>query len=297
MLVIRDARELARAAHRLGRPGGLGGVLVPTMGALHAGHFALIERGRELAARLGEPAGCVVSIFVNPTQFSERADFDHYPRTLDEDLARCERHGVSIVFAPTEEVIYPPDEVVPVPPLPDVAHRPGLEDRFRPGHFAGVCQVVLRLFHLLQPRAAMFGEKDWQQLQVVRAMTLQQQLSIDIVAVGTVREPDGLALSSRNVRLSAGERVQALALSQALQRAAECPFPDQAEAEMAATIAAAGLTPDYAVIRDATTLEPVEPSRQRDCRALVAARVGPVRLLDNAPWPAPASAGRMAQGP
>lgn len=286
VLLLRTLPELAETARRLGRDAGLGGVLVPTMGALHAGHAALIAAAAQLATSRGLPTGCVVSIFVNPTQFNEAADFDRYPRTLDADLDVCERAGASIVFAPEPEAMYPPTDpaAAPVPPLPEVATRPGLEDAHRPGHFAGVCQVVLRLFRLLGPDAAIFGEKDWQQLQVVRAMVAQQGLPIEIVGHPTIREADGLALSSRNRFLAQDHRAAALALSRALARAAEQAEPASAERAMRDQLSRSGVldATEYAVVRDAATLQEWRPGRPG--RALIAARVGAVRLIDNAPW-------------
>lgn len=255
-------------------------VFVPTMGALHAGHARLIERAAKDSAALGLTGGCIVSIFVNPTQFNDPADFARYPKTLEADLDLCRAAGCSMVYAPAVDDIYPPDEEVPTPPLPEVATRPGLEDAHRPGHFAGVCRVVKRLFDLVRPAAAVFGEKDWQQLQVVRAMTQQHGLDIEIVGEPTVREADGLAMSSRNRFLSAEDRARALALSRALCAAAGEKQPPAAEAAMRRVLSEAGIIPEYAVVRDAATLGP--PRGGGVCRALIAARVGDVRLIDNA---------------
>lgn len=260
-----------------------GCVLVPTMGALHAGHAALIAQARVLADR--RSARVVVTVFVNPTQFNESTDFDRYPRTLDKDLALCERAGAHAVLAPHPDVVYPPDDPVPTPPLPEVATRPGLEDAYRPGHFAGVCQVVSRFFDLVSPGAGVFGEKDWQQLQVVRAMTRAQSRPVDIVPGATVREPDGLAMSSRNLLLSPEARGQAAGIHRALSEAATARSdPASAERVLAAALADAGITPEYAVVRDARTLMAPSSNAPGPCRALVAARVGGVRLIDNVPW-------------
>ena len=259
-------------------------VLVPTMGALHAGHASLVHQGTVLADRHGYPGGCIVSLFVNPSQFNEQADYQRYPKTLDPDVAMCSANGARCVFAPGVEVVYPPKERIVVPPLPEQATRPGLEDRVRPGHFEGVCQVVLRLFQLIQPRAAVFGEKDWQQLQVVEAMTREQGLAIEIVAGETVREASGLAMSSRNRFLSTEERERALAFVRALRISCDAGTPLAAEAAMARELGSSGISPDYAVVRDAETL--LEPTAGRPKRALIAGRVGAVRLLDNAAWPA-----------
>jgi len=259
-------------------------VLVPTMGALHEGHAALIRQGAALAKERAL-AGCLVTIFVNPTQFNDPTDFARYPRVLDEDLKLCERAGAAAVFAPSPDEVYSPSENVPVPPLPAVATQPGLEDAHRPGHFAGVCQVVARLFALTNPAAAIFGEKDWQQLQVIRAMTEQLKLPIDIIPAPTIREEGGLALSSRNRFLSPEDRQRGLALNRALSLAAAAQTPDAAETAMRTALAEQSIAPDYAVVRDARTLLAPTPSTT-SFRSLIAAPVGPVRLIDNAPWPA-----------
>lgn len=293
MIVLRTSLDLQHTA--TGQPGGPGGVLVPTMGALHEGHAALIRRGAEMARDEGLAAGCIVSIFVNPTQFNQASDYDRYPRTLEMDLKLCEAAGAAAVFAPDLRTMYPPPPAppVPVPPLPAVATQPGLEDAFRPGHFAGVCQVVMRLFRLLKPAAAVFGEKDWQQLQVVRAMTDEAGLPIRIVPFRTVRAPDGVALSSRNRFLSESDRAAAEAISRALQKAGNIRDPAAAENVMAAELGAAGLRTEYAVIRDAGSLGPLLPESEAG-RAVVAAWAGSTRLIDNAPWPMGSSPGYRA---
>jgi pantoate--beta-alanine ligase len=283
MQVLRTLNELRT------RPGSHAGVFVPTMGALHEGHASLIRRAADLARERRDPAGCIVSIFVNPTQFNDRSDFERYPRTEEPDLALCEQAGATSVFVPAVETIYPPAEPPPVPLLPDVAAAPRLEDALRPGHFAGVCQVVLRLFKLVQPAAALFGEKDWQQLQVIRAMIEQARLPIEIISGPTIRDPDGLAMSSRNRFLTPDDRRRAIAIPRALERARGERTPADAERAMSATLTEIGLAPEYAVIRDARTLGPVSAAT-RETRALIAARVGAVRLIDNAPWlPDPAA--------
>tara|TARA_R110000782_G_scaffold103991_20_gene191654 strand:+ start:6428 stop:7258 length:831 start_codon:yes stop_codon:yes gene_type:complete len=260
-----------------------GCVLVPTMGALHAGHAALIARARSIADQ--RRARVVATVFVNPTQFNESTDFERYPRTLREDLALCERAGADAVFAPASHVVYPPDTTIPTPLLPKVATLPGLEDAHRPGHFAGVCQVVSRLFDLTSPGVGVFGEKDWQQLQVIRAMTIAQFRPIDIVPAETVREPDGLAMSSRNRLLDPESRERAAGIHRALARAAaQRSGPAEAERVLAESLADAGILPEYAVVRDARTLLPPKAAHDGPCRALVAARVGGVRLIDNVPW-------------
>lgn len=273
--VVRTEAELRREV-------GHGSVFVPTMGALHEGHASLMRIARHQARRSGA-AKCVVSVFVNPTQFTESEDFAAYPKTLDADLAVCAREGIDAVFVPAVEEVYPRGVDVRIPTLPAVATEPGLEDRFRPGHFAGVCQVVLRLFEMVRPVAAVFGEKDWQQLQVVRTMVGQEHLDIDIVSGPTIRDSDGLALSSRNVRLGPDERRIALALFRALRAAGARSDPAGAEAAMRGAMQTADVQIEYAVVRDAETLGPLRVSRT--CRALVAGRVGKVRLIDNAGWP------------
>jgi pantoate--beta-alanine ligase len=269
--------ELARTARELDRLAG--GVLVPTMGWLHEGHLDLVRLARARADADG--AAVVVSIYVNPTQFNEASDFDSYPRDLTRDLRLCEAAGVDAVFAPPDEVMYPDGRDAADPgELPAVATEPGLEDRSRPGHFEGVCAVCRRLFALTRPAAAVFGEKDWQQLQAIRRVVEIDASGIDIVPGPTRREPDGLAMSSRNVRLSPDERERALAISRALRAAHDELDPESAEEAMAMELA--GLEVEYAVVRDAETLGPVRP--ERPGRALVAVRVGGVRLIDNAPW-------------
>ncbi len=275
MQVIRTLRELDRAGASIA-----GGVLVPTMGALHKGHAALIRRGRQLSAATS--ASCVVSIFVNPTQFNDPRDYEWYPRTEEADLALCREAGASAAFVPAADQMYPPGDRIEVPSLPPVATGPRLEDARRPGHFAGVCQVVLRLFRLLHPAAAVFGEKDWQQLRVVAEMVSALGLPIRIEPHATVREPDGLAMSSRNRLLSRDERGRATAISHALCEAAGKPDPAAAEQQMASILARAGLDTEYAVVRDAGTL--LKPVAGRSARALIAAKAGSVRLIDNAPW-------------
>jgi pantoate--beta-alanine ligase len=258
-----------------------GGILVPTMGALHPGHASLI---REAGRRGAGQVPVVVSIFINPTQFGEPADLARYPRTLGADLAACAEAGAAVVFAPSVPEVYPPGQTVRIPPLPEAATQPGLEDAARPGHFAGVVQVVLRLFELARPRAAIFGEKDWQQLQVIAAMVHHERLPVQIIAAPTVREPDGLAMSSRNRFLTADDRRRARSLRRALDAAAAHGDPDAAEHAMRAVLTAAGVEIDYAVIRQARTLLPVRDA-SGPVRALVAGRIGAVRLIDNAPWP------------
>jgi pantoate--beta-alanine ligase len=294
-LALADARD----------PHAPGGVFVPTMGALHQGHGALVAQ----AARIARDEGIthvVASVFVNPTQFNDPADLARYPRTLDADIALCEAHGATVVFAPSVDEVYPDparvrlhDALLPADIarlVPPVATLPGLEDAHRPGHFAGVCQVVARLFDLVRPAAAVFGEKDWQQLQVIRAMV--QRLAAEpsdaarpaarvrIIPGPTVREPDGVAMSSRNRFLDPAWRARAAAIPAAWRAAQAIPDLAHAERTMARILTDAGLAVEYAAIRDAATLMPIS-SPAAPARALIAARAGSVRLLDNAPWPAP----------
>lgn len=288
MLVLTTATELASDRHS---------ILVPTMGALHDGHQSLVRQARSIAdlqmSGQGSPSHpatkpCVlVTIFVNPTQFGPSEDFARYPRTLEQDLRACEAAGADVVFAPPVEVVYPSDDPPRTPRLPAVATTPGLEDAARPTHFAGVCQVVLRFFELVKPAAAVFGEKDWQQLQVVRAMVQQENLPIRIVPGQTVREPDGLAMSSRNRFLSTNDRKRAIAISHSLTLARAASHPDEAELIMAERLSFAAITPDYVVVRNAETLASRaqgEWDRSQAMRAVIAGRVGSVRLLDNAAW-------------
>jgi len=261
-------------------------VLVPTMGALHGGHGTLIEAAVRRAKIEGVPSA--VSIFVNPKQFNEQADFDRYPNRMADDLAMCRDAGVDIVFNPAVEVVYPPDEdVTSSIVIPEIATEPGLEDLYRPGHFAGVCQVVSRLFDLCGASGAVFGEKDWQQLGCIRAMSKQQGRDLTIIPAQTVREDSGLAMSSRNLNLSDEARVQAVGINRALFAASSVRVPEQAQSLMREMLADAGIEPEYAVIRDSETLMALADMgapTHVPCRALIAAKVGGVRLIDNVPW-------------
>lgn len=285
--VVRTAAALTEALSPLRGRGPV--VLVPTMGALHEGHVALLRRARELA---GADGSVVVSIFVNPLQFGPLEDFDRYPRDLDRDLAICAREGAAVVFAPEVAAMYPagvPHEHASSR-HPAVTVAPGpiaeiLEGTTRPGHFRGVLTVVAKLFGQFRPDVAVFGEKDYQQLALIRRMTEDLCLGVEIVAVATDRDPDGLARSSRNEYLSAEDRRNALALSRAL-RAAEDAAAHGAPAALAAgravLDAAAGVEVDYFVVLGAD-LAPLPPAAApgTPARALVAARVGGTRLIDN----------------
>jgi pantoate--beta-alanine ligase len=266
-----------------------GGILVPTMGALHAGHASLIRR----AAALGGPV--VVTVFVNPTQFGEGEDFDRYPRTLDEDVALSEAAGAHALLAPAANEIYPRgleaarSEAAAIQ-LPAVARNPALEDACRPGHFAGVCQVVARLFELTRPRAACFGEKDFQQLRLIEELSANPEIApgcpggIEIVRCQTVREHDGLAMSSRNRYLTPDQREQALGLYRALQSCMAAQRTATAELLMRGTLEEHGLDVEYATVRRASDLLPVTDFHE-PTRALIAARLGAVRLIDNMACP------------
>ncbi len=255
--------------------------LVPTMGALHEGHASLVRVARE---RVGD-GPVVVSVFVNPLQFGEGEDLDRYPRTLAADLEVCEREGADLVFAPGVEEVYPGGD-------PQVTVEPGplgtvLEGSTRPGHFRGVLTVVAKLFGLVRPDVAVFGEKDYQQLVLIRRMVLDLNLGVEVVGAPTRREPDGLALSSRNAYLDAEQREQATALSAALLAAREAS--DQG-AEVALDAARAelrsrpGVDLDYLALTDPGLGElPAGVPPGTAARILVAARVGATRLIDNLP--------------
>lgn len=267
-----------------------GGVLVPTMGALHAGHAALVAAARRCADAGERRRAVIVSVFVNPTQFNEKTDFERYPRTLDADAALCADAGADAVFAPEVEEIYPPGRPVWMPAgaeLPPAAREPGLEDAHRPGHFAGVCAVCRRLFELARPREAVFGEKDWQQLAVVRAMAASMPEGPRIIGHPTVREEDGLAMSSRNRLLTPNHRRRAAALARALEEAGRHDVPEEAEQGGRRVLLAMRIVPEYLAVRDGSTLAPLtgKAGAAPGARVLVAARVGDVRLIDNAPWP------------
>ena len=252
--------------------------LVPTMGALHEGHFSLVREARKQCSPV------VVSIFVNPKQFGPSEDFQKYPRSLEADMAALENLGVDYVFAPPPEEIYPPGfrTSVNVEGLSD-----RLEGRSRPGHFRGVATVVLKLFEIVQPRFAFFGRKDAQQARIIRQMTGDLDLSTEIGVCPIVREPDGLALSSRNAYLSVGERRAATVLYRSLDALRrEISAGGRDVLHLLATVrkiieTEPGAVLDYAEIVDADTLEPVMALRKA-CYALLAARVGNTRLIDNA---------------
>lgn len=255
-------------------------VLVPTMGALHRGHGELIRVARE---RAGESGEVVVSIFVNPMQFAPGGDYEKYPRPEDEDDNFCREAGVDIVFRPTVQEMYPPGFSALVDEN-SLANR--LEGASRPGHFRGVCTVVAKLFNLLGPNAAVFGEKDFQQLAIIRRMVRDLNFNLEIIGVPTVREADGLACSSRNKYLNADERKQAAILQRALQDARRLAAEGERSPETIATaarkiIASAPLARiDYLEIVNAENLEPVAEV-DRNSLIVVAAFFGETRLIDN----------------
>jgi pantoate--beta-alanine ligase len=248
-------------------------VLVPTMGALHDGHRALLRRAREISGRNGS---LVVSVFVNPLQFGAGEDLDLYPRRLQADVAICAEEGAAVVFAPDHGQMYPSEQLVMISPGPmgDV-----LEGAFRPGFFDGVLTVVLKLFNLVMPDAAVFGEKDAQQLALVKRMVADLNLTVLIDSVPTVRDPDGLAVSSRNRYLSAAERATALALPRALLAGTAA-----AGDGYAAVLAGADppLATDYLALADQDTFSGIGPGYAGPALLLVAATVGKTRLIDNA---------------
>ncbi|HVS68636.1 MAG TPA: pantoate--beta-alanine ligase [Mycobacteriales bacterium] len=249
--------------------------VVMTMGALHDGHARLMEVARDHGDHV------IVTIFINPRQFGAGEDLDRYPRTLDADLQVCAAHGVDVVFAPAVDEVYPPDEQVPVVLAGALGER--LEGAHRPGHFDGVVTVVSRLLDLTRPDVAIFGEKDAQQLAVIRQMVAAQQRGVEIVGVPTVRERDGLAMSSRNRYLSPAERETALAIPRALELASQYAA-EGAEAALNAARTELARSPevlvDYVALVDSETWDAPD-NRTRFGKILVAARVGSTRLIDN----------------
>ena len=265
--VVRSRAELVDALKGADRV-----ALVPTMGALHDGHEQLMRHARPLGDRL------VTSVFVNPTQFAPGEDLDAYPRTFDADLERCEAAGVDVVLAPEVATMYPNGlvDTVTVDPGPLGTI---LEGALRPTHFRGVLTVVSKLFGLVRPDVAVFGEKDYQQLVLIRQMADELATGIDVVGCPTVREPDGLARSSRNVYLSAEERQVATVLHRALTAGAEAGTEgaDAVVAAARAVFTAAGIEPDYVALTSPELGDPVPGEN----RLLTAARVGTPRLIDN----------------
>jgi pantoate--beta-alanine ligase len=276
MVVVATIAEVREECRRLARAGQTLG-LVPTMGALHAGHISLVNAAR---------ASCdavAVSIFVNPTQFGPKEDFSSYPRTLERDCRMLDEAGATLVFTPDVAEMYPPGATTIVEVM-DLSSR--LDGATRPGHFRGVATVVSKLFHIFQPDKAFFGQKDAAQVAVLRKMVRDLRFGVELVVCPTVREPDGLAMSSRNQYLSAQQRQQALVLSCALRRM-EAGFRE-GEKDAAKLILAAmqvfaeepDVVVDYCRIVDPDTLEDV-PEARPGALVAVAAKVGATRLIDN----------------
>lgn len=265
---------------------GIARVLVPTMGALHRGHTSLLDQARGEAGNDGD---VIATIFVNPVQFGPNEDFDAYPRPLEADLEKCADHGVDAVFAPEVSEVYAADRSITVG---ENRLSTTLCGASRPGHFDGVCTVVAKLFNLTRPDAAIFGEKDFQQLAVIRRLVRDLDFPVRIVAGPTVREDDGLALSSRNLYLSTEQRAEAPTLARSLREVAdaiasgEIGTPSEARQEFLDRFAAASLARlDYFEIVDSTTLAPLESFAGHDPRLITAAYFGKTRLIDNVGLP------------
>ena len=282
MVLLRTKDELREwTTERTGRPR----VLVPTMGALHAGHTSLMD----LAIKRAGDGDVLATIFVNPTQFGPNEDFDAYPRQLQADLEKCRDHGVTSVFAPEADEMYFNDATLSV-------HESRLSHRLcgasRPGHFDGVCTIVAKLFLLTQPTAAVFGEKDFQQLAVIRRMVRDLDFSVDVIGGPTVRESDGLAMSSRNAYLSDEQRAAAPIIQKTLREVAagiasdRFSSPETARAALAEGIASEGLARiDYVGVVDASSLETLETFEGAIPRLVAAVFFGKTRLIDNVGLP------------
>lgn len=279
---IAEVRSLVRSARSEGKSIGL----VPTMGALHQGHARLVETCRR------EAGFVVVSIFVNPAQFSPSEDLGRYPRTLEADLRLCASAGASAVFHPEVATMYPSGGLETSVEVPGLSNR--LEGKARPGHFRGVATVVLKLLNIVGPDLAHFGEKDYQQLLVIRRMVRDLDVPVEIRAVPTVREPDGLALSSRNRYLDPAQREAATVLSRALQGGIRTVLGGERSADRVRQVLRQTVESErraeleYAEVADTETLEPLSSLEgPQPARLLIAARVGPARLIDNAGLPFP----------
>ncbi|WP_156840785.1 pantoate--beta-alanine ligase [Novosphingobium aquimarinum] len=281
MQIVQELDPLRTAVAGLRRTGTL--ALVPTMGALHQGHLELVRTARERADTVA------VSIFVNPRQFGAGEDLDAYPRQFERDCAMLEAEGVDLVWAPGVDQMYPPGYATNIS-VSGVSE--GLCGGTRPGHFDGVATVVCKLFNQVRPDLAFFGEKDWQQLAVIRRMArdldLVRPAADRILGVPTVREADGLAMSSRNAYLTESERAQAATLPAAMRAAtaaivAGTPIDDALDTLRRELVRGGFSAVDYAEVRDAASLEPIERLAERPARLLVAARIGRARLIDNMP--------------
>jgi pantoate--beta-alanine ligase len=276
--VVRTRDELAAARYGLSGPVGGRTAVVMTMGALHAGHVELVRQARKQAGVV------IVTIFLNPLQFGPGEDLAKYPRTFDADLALCREEGVDLVFAPSPDVVYPDGD----PSVRVTAGRLGdtLEGASRPGHFDGVLTVVAKMLHLTAADLALFGQKDAQQLLLIRRMVRDLDFDCEIIAVPTVREPDGLALSSRNTYLSQYDREAALALSRALEAGKAAAGEGASRVRRAARevmVREPLALVDYLVLVHPKTLQDVPEWYRGDAVLLVAARVGTTRLIDNTP--------------
>jgi pantoate--beta-alanine ligase len=274
--IVRSLATLRRALE-LCRKRGDRVALVPTMGALHRGHMALVREARRRAKRV------VVSIFVNPTQFAPHEDFASYPRSFATDIEALRETRVDFVWAPSVETMYPDGFATRI--APEGAAQAGLEDKFRPHFFGGVATVVAKLFTQVSPHHAFFGQKDYQQLRVITQMAKDLDLGVKVVGVPTVRESDGLALSSRNVYLSAAERAVAPMLHRVLKACAtrikNGEPVDRVISVARIEIDVAGFALDYLEARHALTLAPISSPKEGPIRLLVAARLGKTRLIDN----------------
>ncbi len=274
MIVKKTIPSVRQALTKTGHPR----VLVPTMGGLHRGHSALIEKAAGVAGKSGS---VIVSIFVNPTQFGPTEDFSKYPRTFDEDLGLCKAAGATLIFAPGAGSMYPDDYSVSVQEESLSQTLCGLS---RPGHFQGVCTVVAKLFNILQPDCAIFGEKDWQQLAILKRMVRDLDFPVKVMAHPTVREADGLALSSRNIYLSRQEREAAPMIFAVLKKVSSLTSDPKEMSrkarEQIQRIPGARL--DYLELVDAETLQPAK-DRQRAARLATAVFFGKTRLIDNVP--------------
>ncbi len=275
-VVVATVEELRAYVHARRAAGERIG-LVPTMGALHAGHLSLVEAARRLAERV------IVTIFVNPTQFGPSEDFARYPRTLQADLEKLSSVGADLVFAPSVEEMYPQGFATTV--TLEGPAKADLDDRFRPTHFSGVATVVTKLLNQAQADVAVFGDKDYQQLLVVKRLARDLDIATQIVGAPTLREADGLAMSSRNVYLSGEDRARAPtlhhALSMAARRIAEGEDIGQATRDAREALLAAGFEIDYFEARHAETLAPVARRDDGPIRLLAAAKLGATRLIDN----------------